>query len=40
LSALADDPQTLINGVNEAGGLSFLSPDDMASPIFNETSIS
>ena len=41
LSALADDPQTLINGVNEAGGLSFPAhPDDVASPIFNETSIS
>ena len=41
LSTLADDPQTLINGVNEAGGICFPAhPDDIASPIFNETSIS
>lgn len=41
LSTLADDPQTLINGVNEAGGICFLAhPDDIACPAFNETSIS
>lgn len=41
LSTLADDPQSLINGVNEAGGICFPAhPDDIASPIFNETSIS
>ncbi|HSB02856.1 MAG TPA: CehA/McbA family metallohydrolase, partial [Anaerolineales bacterium] len=41
LSTLADDPQTLINGVNDAGGLCFPAhPNDVASPIFNETSIS
>src|SRR5512147_3262343 len=41
VSGLADDPQTLINGVNDAGGICFLAhPDDVASPIFNETSIS
>src|SRR5512140_2432376 len=41
VSTLADDPQTLINGVNEAGGLCFPAhPDDVASLTFNETSIS
>jgi hypothetical protein len=41
LSTLADDPQTLIDGVNDAGGVCFPAhPDDIASPIFNETSIS
>ncbi len=41
LSTLADDPQTLISAVNDAGGLCFPAhPDDVASPIFNETSIS
>ena len=41
LSTLADGPQTLINGVNEAGGICFQAhPNDVASPIFNETSIS
>jgi len=41
LSTLADDPQTLIDGVNDAGGVCFSAhPDDVASPIFNETSIS
>jgi len=41
LSTLADDPQALINGVNDAGGLSFLAhPDDIASAAFKETSIS
>ncbi len=41
VSTLADDPQTLINGVNDAGGICFPAhPNDVASPIFNETSIS
>jgi hypothetical protein len=41
LSYLADDPQTLINRVNEAGGLSFIAhPKDPAAPAFNETDIS
>jgi hypothetical protein len=41
LSHLADDPQTLINGVNEAGGLSFIAhPKDPEAPAFNETDIS
>ena len=41
VSTLADDPQTLINGVNEAGGLAFIAhPRDPAAPAFNETDIS
>jgi len=41
LSTLADDPQSLINGVNEAGGLSFLAhPRDLANSAFNEPDIS
>lgn len=41
LSTLANDPQTLINGVREAGGLSFIAhPRDPAAPAFNETDIS
>ncbi len=41
VSTLADNPQTLINGVNEAGGLSFLAhPSDPAAPAFKETDIS
>lgn len=41
LAGLADDPQTLINGVTEAGGLSFIAhPKDPAAPAFNETDIS
>lgn len=41
VSTLADDPQTLINGVNEAGGLSFIAhPRDPEAPAFNETDIS
>ena len=41
LSTLADDPQTLINGVVEAGGLSFIAhPRDPEAPAFNETDIS
>ena len=41
LSTLADDPQALINGVNDAGGLSFIAhPRDLEAPAFNETNIS
>jgi hypothetical protein len=41
LSHLADDPQTLINRVNEAGGLSFIAhPRDPEAPAFKETDIS
>jgi hypothetical protein len=41
LSHLADDPQTLINGVNDAGGLSFIAhPTDPEAPAFKETDIS
>ncbi len=41
LASLADDPQTLINGVAEAGGLSFIAhPWDPEAPAFNETDIS
>ena len=41
LSHLADDPQTLINGVNDAGGLSFIAhPRDPEAPAFKETDIS
>jgi hypothetical protein len=41
LSTLADDPQALINGVNDAGGLSFIAhPRDPAAPAFNEGDIS
>lgn len=41
VSTLADDPQTLINGVVEAGGLSFIAhPRDPEAPAFNETDIS
>ena len=41
LAGLADDPQTLINGVTEAGGLSFIAhPKDPEAPAFNETDIS
>jgi hypothetical protein len=41
VSTLADDPQALINGVNEAGGLSFIAhPRDPAAPAFNEGDIS
>jgi hypothetical protein len=41
LSHLADDPQTLINGVNDSGGLSFLAhPRDPEAPAFKETDIS
>ena len=41
VSSLADDPQTLINGVAEAGGLSFIAhPSDPEAPAFKETNIS
>ena len=41
LSGLADDPQALINGVAEAGGLSFIAhPRDPAAPAFHEDDIS
>jgi hypothetical protein len=41
LASLADDPQVLVNGVAEAGGLSFIAhPWDPAAPAFNETDIS
>ena len=41
LSALADDPQALINAVREAGGICFIAhPRDPEAPAFNETDIS
>ena len=41
LASLADDPQALINGVAEAGGLSFIAhPRDPAAPAFHEDDIS
>ncbi len=41
LAGLADDPQALINGVEEAGGLSFIAhPKDPEAKAFNETDIS
>jgi len=41
LSSLADDPQALINGVREAGGLCFIAhPRDPEAPAFKETDIS
>ena len=41
LASLADDPQALINGVREAGGLSFIAhPIDPAAPAFHEPDIS
>ena len=41
LSNLADDPQTLINGVAEAEGICFIAhPRDPEAPIFHETDIS
>ena len=41
MAKLADDAQHLIDGVNEAGGLSFIAhPVDPAAPAFNEPDIS
>ena len=41
LSSLADDPQKLIYGVRDAGGICFIAhPKDPAAPAFNETDIS
>jgi hypothetical protein len=41
LSGLADDPQTLINGVAEAGGICFIAhPNDPEAPVFGEDDIS
>ncbi|MFT3893735.1 MAG: CehA/McbA family metallohydrolase [Anaerolineales bacterium] len=41
LAALADDPQTLINGVADAGGICFIAhPRDPAAPAFGEDDIS
>ena len=41
LSTLADDPQTLIDAVHQAGGICFLAhPVDPALPAFGETDIS
>src|SRR5215207_5455520 len=41
LCSLADDPQTLINGVRDAGGICFIAhPKDPEAPAFNETDIS
>lgn len=41
VTPLADDPQALINGVAEAGGLSFIAhPRDLEAPAFKETDIS
>ena len=41
LSALADDPQTLINGVRDAGGICFIAhPRDPEAPAFHEDDIS
>ena len=40
LTALADDPQALINGVREAGGICFIAhPNDPQAPAFKETDI-
>lgn len=41
LATLADDPQTLINGVRDAGGICFIAhPRDPEAPAFHETDIS
>ncbi len=41
LAPLADDPQTLLNAVREAGGLAFIAhPVDPAAPAFGEGDIS
>ena len=40
LSSLADDPQVLVNGVNEASGICFIAhPHDPDSPAMNEDDI-
>ena len=41
LASLADDPQALINGVRDAGGICFIAhPKDPEAPAFKETDIS
>jgi len=41
LASLADDPQALINGVREAGGICFIAhPKDPEAPAFKEMDIS
>ena len=41
MSSLADDPQVLINGVRDSGGLSFIAhPRDPSAPAFHEPDIS
>ena len=41
LATLADNPQSLINAVRDAGGISFIAPpDDPAAPSFKEIDIS
>lgn len=41
LATLASNPQTLVNGVNEAGGLAFLAhPIDPEAPKFNQEDLS
>ena len=41
MAQLANDPQRLLNGVREAGGIAFLAhPFDQANKIFNEPEIS
>jgi hypothetical protein len=41
LATLADDPQTLVNAVRQAGGICFIAhPVDPALPAFGETDIS
>lgn len=41
LSTLADNPQTLIDGVRDAGGICFIAhPNDPEAKAFNETDIS
>ena len=41
VASLADDPQTLINGVRQAGGICFIAhPRDPEAPAFHETDIS
>ncbi len=41
LATLADEPQALIDAVNQSGGICFLAhPDDPAAPLFKEVDIS